>query len=286
MVTVLDDEYMLQMDDAPPFNWLSKSHERVMSCNMSKEGRKIVHAIGNGLTFAYIAKDLLVSYDMEIDEYFSNCKNGMHVIISYSGDNEDSIDFLKGCSEKCTVISAGGRIKKIARENNCEFISLPKGMPSRFVFPEIIGCLTGTHEEQGYLKLENKISKLYPSSLTEENEAKTVGISLFNKKPVIVYDKNTYGIARKFQEDLLQNASVIAPLLSLQQAMMIDRIDSETITVEISRTKNKKIDHSLFIRVEDGIDGSIYAAVLSAYVSIYLSYLYARDIYLFDRIRE
>lgn len=286
MVTVLDDEYMLEMDDVPPFIWLSRSYERIMSCNISTKERKIVHAIGNGLTFAYIIRDIQYERTMELDEYFLDRGDGMHIIISYSGDNEDSINFLRECNGKCIVISTGGRIKKLARERNFEFISLPRGMPSRFVFPEIMGCLYSGYENNKYHELAERISKLYPSSLTEVNEAKSASISLYNRQPVIVYDRNTYGLARKFQEDLLQNSSILAPLISYWQAKMIDGFDKESIAVEFSRSRNRKINNSLLIKVDEGLEGSFYAAVLTSYISIYLAYLYSKEIYLFDKIKE
>jgi len=58
MVTVLDDEYVLQMDDIPPFSWLAKSHERIMNCRIESEEKIIIHAKGNAFTYSLISKNI------------------------------------------------------------------------------------------------------------------------------------------------------------------------------------------------------------------------------------
>jgi len=285
MVTVLDDEYVLQMDDIPPFSWLAKSHERIMNCRIESEEKIIIHAKGNAFTYSLISKNIS-GRNMEVDEFFENTGEGLHIIVSTGGDEEKSINFLRSIRGKCIVVSGGGQIKKIAREKGFEFISLPKGMPSRFMFPEIIGCISGLTNVENINDLSKGISKLSPASLTEENIAKSIAIKMKDKKPVIVYGEGGYGFARKFLEDLLQNSGIIPSLLSINQIDMINGTGEDSIIIEMSRSKKQRFKNSLFMEVKDGLGGVIYLLTLTSYVSLYLSLLNERDFFLFDRLKE
>jgi len=285
MVTVLDDEYVLQMDDIPPFSWLAKSHERIMNCRIESEEKIIIHAKGNAFTYSLISKNIS-GRNIEVDEFFENTGKGLHIIVSTGGDEEKSINFLRSIRGKCIVISGGGQIKKIARERGFEFISLPKGMPSRFMFPEIIGCISGLTNVENINDLSKGISKLSPASLTEENIAKSIAIKMKDKKPVIVYGEGGYGFARKFLEDLLQNSGIIPSLLSINQIDMINGTGEDSIIIEMSRSKKQRFKNSLFMEVKDGLGAVIYLLTLTSYISLYLSLLNERDFFLFDRLKE
>ncbi len=173
MVSVLDDEYVLEMDEVPPFSWLSKSHERVMHCN-----------------------------------------------------------------------------------------------------PE------------NYYELGEKISKLSPSSLTEENLAKTVALELKDKIPVIVYDYSSYAIARKLQEDLLQNSNLFSILISYNQIKMTNNIGDNYKVIEIAEHRMKVFDSSIFLEFKGGLDSIIFFSTLTSYISLYSALLKRYDFYLFDILKE
>jgi len=285
MVSVLDDEYVLQMDDIPPFSWLAKSHERIMNCSIRSEDKIIAHAKGNAFTYSLISKNIS-GRNMEVDEFYENTEEGLHVIISTGGDEEQSINFLKSFGKKCMVVSGGGQIKKIAREKGCELISLPKGMPSRFMFPEIMGCISGLTEVEDKNDLSQDISKLSPASLSEENIAKLIAIKMMNKRPLIIYGERGYGFARKFFEDLLQNSGIIASLMSINQIDMIDNIGGDSMVIEVTKSKKHRFKNSLFMEIREGLAGAIYLQTLMSYISLYLSLLNERDFFLFDRLKE
>ncbi|MGC8655609.1 MAG: hypothetical protein ACP5RG_04225 [Thermoplasmata archaeon] len=285
MVTLLDDEYVLQMDDIPPFTWLAKSHERIMNCSIRSEDKIIIHAKGNAFTYSLISKNIS-GRNAEVDEFYENTEEGLHIIISTGGDEENSINFLKSFSGKCVVVSGGGQIKKIAREKGYEFISLPKGMPSRFMFPEIIGCISGLTDVENKNDLRQDISKLSPASLTEENIAKSIAIKMMNRRPVILYGERGYGFARKFFEDLLQNSGIISSLMSINQIDMIEDIGDGSVVIEIAKSKKQRFKNSLFMEIREGLAGAIYLLTLMSYISLYLSLLNERDFFLFDRLKE
>ncbi len=285
MVTMLDDEYVLQMDDNPPFSWLSKSHERIMSCSFNLKERTIVHAKGNALTYSIIAKSIS-ERNMEIDESFERMEEGFHIVISTGGDEQNSINFIKEIKGKCSVISSGGQIKKIAREKGFEFISLPKGMPSRFIFPEIVGCISGRTNIENIEYLRDRILNLSPSSLTEGNIAKYTAIELDRRKPIIVYDAKLYAFARKLFEDMLQNSGIISPMMSTDQKDMIDSLSDDYAVIEISRPKKQSVKGSQLIEIGSKMDDVIYSLTLMSYISLYSSLLNGKDFFLFDRLKE
>ncbi len=285
MVSVLDDEYVLEMDEVPPFSWLSKSHERVMHCTIPESNDTVIHAIGNAFTYSLISRNSS-NRKYEMDEFFVNRSDALHIIISTSGDEENSVRFLETMNKRCVAISSGGKLKKIAREKNFDFISLPKGMPSRFLYPEIIGCLSGNQNLENYYELGEKISKLSPSSLTEENLAKTVALELKDKIPVIVYDYSSYAIARKLQEDLLQNSNLFSILISYNQVKMINNIGDNYKVIEIAEHRMKGFDSSIFLQFKGGFDSLIFLSTLTSYISLYSALLRGYDFYLFDILKE
>ncbi|MCL5680814.1 MAG: hypothetical protein M1515_02035 [Candidatus Thermoplasmatota archaeon] len=285
MPSVLDEEYVLEMEESPPFSWLRQAHERIINCDTLKINGSKVHAQGNAFTTALITREMVRSMYFELDEAISDPRGEKHVVISYSGNNPAALRFLEHAEGKGSVISTGGNLKRLARNRGWEFFSLPKGMPARFAFPELFGCIFGASNSIDTDSIRKKSESLTPTTPTELNEAKRIAIGIGKGSTLIVYGERREGIARRFQEDLLQNASLPTYRMSEVQYSFLNPTDISHI-IHISSPTSTKLRDSFLIPLSDTIEDAIYGSILSAYVSIYISILKKLEILLLDRYNE
>lgn len=288
MKRILDDEFIIQMDDSPPFSWLRETPNRLINCDTGRRLENInVHATGNALVTSNIVRDISGKDRVHTDGIFSLVNDGVDVIVSYSGELKQAITLLESSDRKGIAISSGGMIKSIARSKGWDYISLPKGYPARFLFPEIFGCflsLLGVRIRPG--TVEDFIQSISPSRISEENVAKRIAYAIENKSLTIRFDDRTVGLAARYRDSFRSNAQTVCSLIEIGQTKTHEGRDSYVISLASEPGNSEESEKEFHLFNSGSIDGCVKNALLADYASIYLGILKGYDIELVDKIRE
>lgn len=291
MGTILDDEFVIQMDDTPPFSWIIHSTNRFMNCRQrSNLDHLAVYARGNSFSIAEMARDVLgedrlrTNSSIVLDPSQNNC------IVTYSGQLKEALDAVESSENKGIVMSSGGVIKNIARRRSWIYIPLPKGYPTRFLFPEIFGCLLSLLGEKVEIYgLDEFIMHNAPSELLDNNVAKQLA-ELINDSPLtIIYDKDTRGLAKAFERMFLANSGIGITIRDRNdveegRSRKIPHgstvfLGSETVFVESLRIGGFPYDFR-------STDGYVRNVLVGELASLYLGILRSNEIELLDRELE
>ena len=145
-------EFIKRNDTQNQFEVLKNSFSQVEKAWSNKinlgniEGAKINSVLIAGLGGSAIGGDLLLNlFESElkipvtvIRNYFLPTyinESTLVIAVSYSGDTEETISALKqSINSNCKIIciSSGGKIEKISREKNLNYISIPPGFQPRY----------------------------------------------------------------------------------------------------------------------------------------------------------
>jgi len=203
----LDEEFVMQMEDSPPFQWLMSYDERFITCSAkAREGKAEIHSVGNPFTVSRIFVETFLNKSFDISS------KSYGIFITVSGENQEILSKLKDHSGEAIVVSQGGNAKRLAREKGFDFFSLPKGIPSRFLFPEILGCLASIFSINIPLnKLKQTLPTISPSTPTENNVSKLLAYGM-SRDFMISVDRNLMGIGRRIQDMMLQTMNKSSPI--------------------------------------------------------------------------
>ena len=291
METILDDEFVIQMDDTPPFSWIRQTPNRFMTCNI---GRKLdsmaINAIGTPLMFAEMARDIIGGERIKVRHSFSLSPDETNCLITYSGQVREAITALKDTTSKGIVISSGGAIKSVARSKGWDYISLPKGYAARFLLPEILGCML-TLFGRGFESkdLESFLEQNAPSEITSENVSKQIAQILLGRSLVVFHDENSAGLANYFLTSFKTNAGLEANIVSVAGVNEYSsKADANTVAISFSRQDSPKnaLNIGGFPYDCSTVDGYVKNAVIAQMSSLYLGLLRAHEIELLDKIIE
>lgn len=147
------------------------------------------------------------------------------LVTSYSGDTEETLSALldavkRGCMIYC--ITSGGALVDIAERLNIPYLQVPAGMPPRAALPYMLMPLLTFLEKNGLVNgvtegldealpiLEEIERENAAEKPVEESLAKTLAVNIAGFIPV-VYGFGIYcGVARRFKQQINENAKMIA----------------------------------------------------------------------------
>ncbi len=147
--------------------------------------------------------------------FFLN-KDWIALVISYSGNTEETLSMLSGLQKlevETHVISSGGKLDIIAKENKLNFIKIPSGFPPRFALPLILG--TAYRLLEMVVNLEN-ISEDMRSKITsfdnleESSLLKQISDSLMSSTAIILSDYTYAPLSLRFRCQLNENSKSMA----------------------------------------------------------------------------
>lgn len=195
---------------------------------------------------------IIINKDYDIP-YFVN-ENSLVIVISYSGNTEETLDsFFQAVqkTKKIITVSSGGVLKDLAAKNNLYNYELPSGFAPRAAVPYVffgileilikLKLIKNKDEETeklvNILKFAQKSWKF--EIATEQNLAKKIATRFFNKIPVI-YATPGYAsaVALRWQNQLNENAKVLAHINSFPEL---------THNEIISFTKSRSVYENLSI---------------------------------------
>lgn len=289
---ILDDEFIIELDDSPPFSWIRQSPNRFMTCTLKETVDSVtVHSTGNALQISKMVRDLVGSAKLRADDSFTSMGEGTNVIISYSGELRKAIALVKESTGRGIVMSSGGTIKNIARDKAWDYIPLPKGYPTRFIFPEIFGCLLSLLGKKIECPaLEDFIDSIMPSSITEDNLSKQIAYRLAKEEKVILlHDEQSAGLAGRFRDDFEINAGINVDLRNISKIGLpgtevapekyVFSLTKKAGNLEEGRVSSLPFDSS-------SMEGYIENALIAEMSSLYLGFLKKREIEFLDRDTE
>ncbi len=287
MGNILDDEFVIQMDEAPPFSWILQSPNRFMNCeSLSKFDKLTVHARGNALEIAKMVKDLDGSEKVKVSESFALSADSTDCIISYSGQLKDAIRAVETSTRPGIVMSSGGVIKNSARTNGWNYIPLPKGYPARFLFPEVFGCLLSLQGKRvDGSRFEKILEENAPSQLTADNEAKRVALELKDKQVLLVSDESSRSLANELAILFVSNSGIKVRVESNGVVPFTGKLHQGTSRISFSSIYREDGDIRVggFPYCLSTLDGFVKNVLIGELASLYLGILNSHDIELLDR---
>ncbi len=288
MDSILDDEFVIQMDDSPPFSWIRQTTNRFMTCVV---GRKIDHlyveAAGNAQIIATMASDLIGKQKVEVQPFSFHSTGDEICIISYSGQLKEAIKSVELSEARGIVASSGGMIKSLARKKGWDYVPLPKGYSTSFLFPEIFGCLMSLFGMKVDIPdLEAFIEKNSPSEIADFNEAKQLASLMERKRFKILHDAKSEGIARMFAHMFSTYGGTdttleYEPDTKLKPESGEDNIGIISFSNRADAGGNKLVGN--FPYNCSSVGGYVKNVIVGEFASIYLGLLKSKEIELFDR---
>lgn len=177
--------------------------------------------IGGNLVSEIVSQRLSLTFNVNKDYTLPSYVNDNTLVIisSYSGNTEETISALNYAVKKnahIVCVSSGGKIIKIAQEQNISHIVIPEGMPPR-------ACLGYSFIQQLYIlyfykcideivikELWSAIDLLNVQEISIQKDAYKIAEQLLGKTPVIYISAYMESVALRFRQQLNENAKMLA----------------------------------------------------------------------------
>ncbi len=159
---------------------------------------------------------IIINNTYDIPSFVS--EKSLVIASSFSGNTEETLMALEQAQQKgaeIAMISSGGKILEIARNNGYNHIILPEGDSPRAMLAYSLTQQFYLLEHYGIIQRKNvdelraSIELLTENLDTLKSEAKEVAIKLFNRTPVIYSEAKYEGVAIRFRQQLNENAKVL-----------------------------------------------------------------------------
>ncbi len=146
------------------------------------------------------------------------------VVVSYSGNTEETLsmtDSVMGMGASMVAISSGGKLQEIASEHGIPHCLVPSGLVPRATIGYVFGSLAGILQSAGVVEgadevmgmvplLERVRENCGPTTKTADNPAKRLAHELHGTIPVVIGHDLSVPIARRWANQLNENAKMIA----------------------------------------------------------------------------
>ncbi|MEN3044908.1 MAG: bifunctional phosphoglucose/phosphomannose isomerase [Candidatus Hydrothermales bacterium] len=99
---------------------------------------------GSGIASKILSPFLKVKHNI-LNDYFYEVLNdtSLNILISYSGDTEETLSFIKPLEGKNLItISSGGKLEELSREKRITHYKLPPGYPPRCALPLMFSLIS------------------------------------------------------------------------------------------------------------------------------------------------
>ncbi|MCX6751276.1 MAG: hypothetical protein NT161_00710 [Candidatus Nomurabacteria bacterium] len=211
--------------------------------------------------------DITIHRDYGLPETAEKLKNKLIILSSYSGNTEEVIDAFEQAKENnldMAVISVGGELLKLAKENNVPYIELPNmNIQPRMALGLSIKAFLKLMGEENELKEISKLAETLNPADFEKN-GKVLAQKLKNYVPVIYASDRNSSIAYNWKIKLNETGKIPAfynvfPELNHNEMTGFDVADS---TRELS-------DKFYFIILKDEKDNSKILKRMSIIENLY-----------------
>ena len=317
----IDRSNMLSFAIEAPKHYREAAHiARAISLDYPKPENIIIAGMGGSAIGGELLKDwarnkapvpIEINRDYTLPAYAG--KRSLVVIVSYSGETEESLSALQDAAKKhCPVycISSGGSLLEFAEKLSLPHLQVPAGMPPRAALPYLFVPLIVLLEKarlvadvsddlrEGIKILAQVSSENLPERPLESNLAKTLAMGINGTVPA-VYGFGVYrGVAQRFKQQFNENAKIPAkwevfPELNHNEVMgwekagklaehfsalfLRDRNESEAVRSRIEITKTLMGSASKMFEVwsrgESELARMLSAILVGDFTSVYLAVL-------------
>jgi len=162
--------------------------------------------------------------DYDIPTYVNS--STLFISSSYSGNTEETLAALNKAKAKnaiVVVVTAGGQLEKVAKDNNYPLVTIPGGIQPRMCSFYILAAFTQILEAIGLIEqgktteleqagnwLKDQLTSFLPTTPTASNPAKQLALELIGKSVVIYSGPKLFPAANKFKICLNENAKNVA----------------------------------------------------------------------------
>lgn len=228
-IVVLDEQKMLEkIHDLP--NQLEKAWTNLWTKDIDLDkkdfDRIIIAGMGGSGIPGYLAKELLLDSPIPIDVWADYQLPGwvdektLFIAISFSGDTEETLDATKAALTKkaqVVAITKGGKLKEMAKTNKFPVISVDYDSSPREAVGHLYGSLLTLLAKLGVSSLKEtdyfKALKELQQTAKEGSfpiKAQELVMTLNNKVPVIATQKPLTAVAKRWVNELNENAKTFA----------------------------------------------------------------------------
>lgn len=145
-------------------------------------------------------------------------ENTLVIISSYSGNTEETVQAMETAltrGAKIVCVTSGGKIAAMAKENNCDTITIPGGNPPRASFgysaTQLLYVLQGNGLiGDGFRKdLNDCIALLDKEAANTEAASRVLAEQLVGKLPIIYCEARYEGIAIRLRQQINENSKML-----------------------------------------------------------------------------
>lgn len=243
---------------------------------------------------------------------------------SYSGNTEETVSaFLDGLSKKLQtfVISSGGKLIELARENKVPYVKIPEGYPPRTALGYLLTPLVklfynlGLIDEEtakSYAQIPQLLRTLQPEMESEESLAIKLAAKYYMRIPVIYSSTRLYPVALRWKAQINENSKAFCHTMEFPEmnhneingiknpmnrcenlwiTFLVDPDDNPRIKLRFEITKElieSSVQGYSFVepKGDDPVKRIFYLLYLGDYVSYFLAKYYNEDPIDIPRISE
>ena len=278
----LDKQNVLRaLEELPEACRIAIRNANALEIDYQKPERVIItgmggSAIGGDLVRDWLKKDVLIPIEVyrgyELPVYAN--EKTLVIVVSYSGNTVETVSaFNDALKRKCmvVVITSGGELQELAKENEIPIVNLPAGFLPRFALPylflsqavilEKVGLVgKGGEIDEAITLLEEMQKEIGVGTPLKNNLAKQLAERLVGKIPIVYGFGPFKGAAKRIRTEFHENAKVPAfwgffPELSHNEILGWESDLSKNFFVIMIRDKKGETEE--YIRRIDFTEGAI-----------------------------
>jgi len=237
-------------------------------------------------------------------------QNTLAIASSYSGNTEEtlySFEQIEKSGAKIVIISSGGKLIEIAKEEGYDFVQVPGDWPSPraclgFSLVQQLGVMykLGLISDKSLKSIKSSIALIESKSEAIKTEAKEIADKLFNKLPIIYTTDRMSSVAVRLRQQINENSKALCwhhvlPEMNHNElvgwrdknqdlAVIYLRNDDDfkrnSVRIEINQQILSKYTDTIINVYSEGndlIEKAMYLVYLGDWVSWYLSQLRGMD---------
>mgnify|MGYP006077143021 CR=1 FL=1 len=205
----------IQIGESTEFNATDKSISSILVCGLGGSG------IGGKIVSLLLKKDLKVPFlcinDYEVPAWVN--ENTLVIASSYSGNTEETLAAVTVCKSRgseITVITSGGTILEMAKENNWNCFIVPGGEQPRAMLAYSLVQQVYILERYALISNQNTIDLAGVPDFIEvegagiRDEALRLATAFHGKRPIIYAGNDFEGICVRWRQQINENAKELA----------------------------------------------------------------------------
>jgi len=142
------------------------------------------------------------------------------IVSSYSGNTDETIEMYRRAKDQkapCVILTSGGKLEQIAKEDNVPVILLPKNLQPRFSIGYMIGYIAAVMKAVGFPEFSDRINKVYDSLRNYRNYLEAPGSVAYlmaekykDVVPVVCTENKFKSVSLRWKGQFNENSKLIA----------------------------------------------------------------------------